>query len=176
VLALTECRLIAIVIGALGISTLAGCFSDSSALVLASDVERYFAENGDVGSSFDIGFQPDGTLTDIYTARPTTFDATKKSFVINGYVASGTGNARWRESPFWPKYLSYLILHADPDCQTALVGYLRRGYGWVFARQPMIDGARYQSPLGRLKNRGYDTSQFRRVPQATAQIGDPGFQ
>jgi hypothetical protein len=57
------------------------------------------------------------------------------------------------ESPFWQEYLSYLILHVDPDYQTGLVGYLRRGYGWVFARQPMIDDVRYQSLLGRLKNR-----------------------
>jgi hypothetical protein len=40
----------------------------------------------------------------------------------------------------------------------------------------VIDDASYQSLLGRFKDQGYDTAQFRRVPQTSAQIGNPGFQ
>lgn len=88
----------------------------------------------------------------------------------------GTGNARWRESPFWPLYLSDLILYVDPDYQTALVGYPGRGYGWVFARQPVIADASYQSLLTRMQEQGYDAGQFRRVPRIPAKIGNPDFQ
>jgi apolipoprotein D and lipocalin family protein len=72
--------------------------------------------------------------------------------------------------------MSYLILYVDPDYQTALVGYPGRGYGWVLARQPVIDEATYQSLLGRFAAQGYDVGQFRRVPQRPDQIGQPGFQ
>jgi apolipoprotein D and lipocalin family protein len=178
------------VIGALGISALAGCAPDPHPLPLASNVDMsryagrwyvianipYFAENGNVGSYFDITPKPDNKLTDVYTAHPKDFSAPVKTFTMNGYVVPGTGNARWRESPFWPLYLSYLILYVDPAYQTALVGYPGRGYGWVFARQPVIDNATYQSLLVRLKDDGYDTTRFRRVPQTPAQIGNPGFQ
>jgi apolipoprotein D and lipocalin family protein len=88
----------------------------------------------------------------------------------------GTGNARWRESPLWPLYLSYLILYVDADYQTALLGYPGRGYGWVFARKPVIDDTTYQSLLTRMKDQGYDIGQFRRVLQTPDQIGSPGFQ
>jgi apolipoprotein D and lipocalin family protein len=91
-------------------------------------------------------------------------------------VVPGTGNARWRESPFWPIYLSYLILYVDPDYRYALVGYPGRNYGWILARQPEIDDLKYQSLLGRLKDHGYDTSLFRRVPQSASEIGKNGFQ
>jgi apolipoprotein D and lipocalin family protein len=169
---------------------LSACSSDSPPLTLAPNVDLsryagrwyvianipYFAENGNVGSYFDISFHPGDKLTDIYTAHPKSFDAPTKSYTLNGYVVPGTGNARWRESPFWPLYLSYLILYVDPEYQTALVGYPGRGYGWVFARTPVIDDSTYQSLLGRMKDQGYDISLFRRVPQTPDQIGKPGFQ
>jgi apolipoprotein D and lipocalin family protein len=174
----------------LSVGLLAGCSSDSAPLTLAPNVDLsryagrwyvianipYFAEKGNVGSYFEISFQPGDKLTDVYNAHPKTFDAPLKRFTLGGYVVPGSGNARWRESPFWPLYLSYLILYVDPDYETALVGYPGRGYGWVFARKPVIDDATYESLLGRMKDQGYDISQFRRVPQTPEQIGNPGFQ
>jgi apolipoprotein D and lipocalin family protein len=107
---------------------------------------------------------------------PQVLRRTHRILYAEGYVVSGTGNAVWRESPFWPLYLSYLILYVDPQYQTALVSYPGRGYGWAFSRTPVIDDARHQFLLGRLKDQGYDISRFRRVPQTPAQIGNPGFQ
>lgn len=169
---------------------LAGCTSDAQPLTLAPRVDPnryagrwyvianipYFAENGNVGSFFDVSFQPGDKLTDVYTAHPREFTAPAKSYTLSGYIVPGTGNARWRESPFWPLYLSYLILYVDPDYQTALVGYPGRGYGWVLARQPVIDDATYNALLRRMQDQGYDISQFRRVPQIPPRIGNPGFQ
>lgn len=182
--------ILATTIGVLGIAMIAGCASDSLPLTLAANVELdryagrwyvianipYFAERGNVGSTFDISFLPEERLTDIYTGQSKNFDAPPKSYTMNGYVVPGTGNARWRESPFWPLYLSYLILYVDPDYQTALVGYPGRGYGWVFARKAVIDDATYQSLLHRMLDQGYDIGLFRRVVQIPAQIGNPGFQ
>lgn len=169
---------------------LTGCSGDEPPLTLAPDVDLgryagrwyvvanipYFAESGNVGSYFDVSFHPDGTLSDVYSAHARTLDAPLKTFTLSGYVVPGTGNARWRESPIWPLYLSYLILYVSPDYQTALVGYPGRGYGWVFSRAPVIDEAAYQSLLHRLKDQGYDTGLFRRVPQIPEEIGKPGFQ
>jgi apolipoprotein D and lipocalin family protein len=180
----------AVLASLLGLCVLAACSSESPPLTLAPDVDLsryagrwyvianipYFAEDGNVGSYFDISFGPADKLTDVYNAHPKTFDAPLKSFTLNGYVVPRTGNARWRESPFWPLYLSYLILYVDPDYQTALVGYPGRNYGWVFARKPVIDDATYQSLLSRMKDQGYDIARFRRVPQTLDQIGTPGFQ
>ncbi|HBK09109.1 MAG TPA: lipocalin [Acetobacteraceae bacterium] len=183
-------RLATLAISAFGLAFLVGCSSDTKPLALAPSVDLsryagrwyvianipYFAESGNVGSYFDISFQPGDKLTDVYNAHPKTLDAPLKSYTLSGYVVPGTGNARWRESPFWPLYLSYLILYVDLDYQTALVGYPGRGYGWVLARKPVIGDATYQSLLGRLKDQGYDISQFRRVPQTPDQIGKAGFQ
>lgn len=179
----------AIFTGMLGLMALVGCASGPPlTLTPKVDLDRYagrwyvianipyFAESGNVGAYFDVSFQPGGALTDVYNAHPKIFDAPLKSFSLGGYVVPNTGNARWRESPFWPLYLSYLILYVDPDYQTALVGYPGRSYGWVFARAPVIGDAAYQSLLGRMKDQGYDIGKFRRVPQTPEQIGRAGFQ
>jgi hypothetical protein len=40
----------------------------------------------------------------------------------------------------------------------------------------VIDDPTKQSLRGRLRDKGYDASQSRRVPQVPAQIGNPRFQ
>lgn len=174
----------------IALALLSGCAADPQPLALAPNVDLdryagrwyvianipYFAENGNVGSYFDVSFQPGGGLKDVYNAHAKDFSAKPSSFTMGGYVVPGTGNARWRETPFWPLYLSYLILYVDPDYRTALVGYPGRGYGWILARDPVIDDSTYESLLKRLRDQGYDISLFRRVPQTPGQIGNPGFQ
>ncbi len=172
-------------VGFLSLAPLTGCTGGATPLTLAPSVDLdryagrwyvianipYFAERGNVGSYFDISFTPGGKLTDVYSAHSGDFTAPLKSYTLTGYVVPGTGNARWRESPFWPLYLSYLILYVDPDYRFALVGYPGRGYGWVLARDPMMDDATYQSLLDRFKAEGYDISQFHRVPQQPVPAG-----
>jgi apolipoprotein D and lipocalin family protein len=166
------------------------CGSDTPPLLLAPgiDLSRYagrwyvistipsFATSGNVGSTVDVSFPSDEALTEVYRAHLGTFGTRPISFTMNGYVVAGTGNARWRESLLWPLYSSYLILYVDPNYRTALVGHPGRRDGWVLARTKVIDRSLYQSLLGRLKDQGYDTGRFRRVPQTTGQIGDTGFQ
>jgi len=167
---------------------LSGCatFGTHQALAPQVDLSRYagrwyvianipyFAERGKVGSYFDVTF-PDGKVHDVYEGRDGSFSAPLSRFVMHCYVVPGTGNAYWRESPFWPVYLSYLILYVAPDYSTALVGYPGHGYGWVLSRQRRMDAATYKSLLGRFAASGYDVSLFRRVPQFPDQIGAPGF-
>lgn len=135
----------------------------------------YFAEKGNVESNFDISFTGE-KLVDVYSARKGNFTAPISQYTLTGYVVPGTGNARWRESPFWPLYLSYLILYVDPDYRTALVGYPGKSYGWVLSRDTTMDEPTYSSLLDRFRAQGYDISQFARVPQLPEQVGKPGFQ
>lgn len=176
-------------LAALWLAVLTGCAASGPPLPLAPAVDLgrysgrwyvianipYFAERGRVGSFFDVSF-PDGRVHDVYTSRAGDFAAPERRFTLGGYVVPGTGGAKWRESPFWPLYFSYLILYVDPAYQTALVGYPGRQYGWVFSRTPDLEDTRYVALLARFRALGYDTAAFRRVPQHPDQIGRPGFQ
>lgn len=134
----------------------------------------YFAERGKVASRFDIRFDGNA-VEDVYVGRP-GFDAPESRFTMKGYVVPGTGNARWRESPMWPIYFSYLIHHVDEDYRIALVGYPGKSLGWILARDPTLDEPAYQAALNRFAALGYDPSKFRKVPQIPSQAGLPGFQ
>jgi apolipoprotein D and lipocalin family protein len=158
---------------------LAACGSDNPPQHLARgvDLQRYagrwyiianipyFAENGMVGSRFDIAFTAPDRFADVYSGHKGSLDAPVQSFTMKGYVVPGTGNAYWRESPFWPLYLSYLILYVDPAYRYALVGYPGRGYGWILARDPVVDDDTYRDLLGRFAAEGYDTGKFVRIQQ-----------
>ncbi len=158
---------------------LGACAGDDPPQVLAPQVDLdryagrwyiianipYFAEAGMVGSWFDITMTGPDRFDDVYWARKGRLDAPLESFTMRGYVRPNTGNAYWRETPLWPLYLSYLILHVDPEYRHALVGYPGRGYGWVLSRSPQMDEPTYQGLLARFAAQGYDTSQFVRIPQ-----------
>ncbi len=185
----TMCRMTGLAFTIAAMLALGGCASEGTPLTLAPQVDLdryagrwyiianipYFAENGKVGSYFDVSF-PNSDVHDVYVGRAKSFDAEPSTVTMGGYVVPGSGNARWRESPFWPIYLSYLVLYVDPDYRTALVGYPGRDYGWVLAREPNLDDKTYQGLLDRFAAQGYDITQFKRVPQTPAQIGQPGFQ
>jgi apolipoprotein D and lipocalin family protein len=134
----------------------------------------YFAETGKVASFFDIK-RENGALLDVYVGQD-TFYARPATFTMRDYVVPNTGNARWRETPLWPIYFSYLIIYVDPDYKTALVGYPGHELAWVLSREPRMDDATYKSLLDRLADAGYDASKLRKVPQFPGQLGQPGFQ
>jgi apolipoprotein D and lipocalin family protein len=135
----------------------------------------YFAERGNVASYFDVSFPENDKVIDVYSGR-SSFAKRPSEFTLKGYIVPGTNNARWRESPFWPVYFSYLIVYVDPDYQTALVGYPGHNYAWVLARSPTLDDATYESLLNRFAAAGYDRSKIRKIPQVPTQVGQPGFQ
>jgi apolipoprotein D and lipocalin family protein len=135
----------------------------------------YFAEKGKVASYFDISFPGNDKVIDVYSGRP-SFSKPASQFTLKGYIVPGTNNARWRESPFWPLYFSYLIVYVDPQYQTALVGYPGHNYAWVLARAQTLDDATYEALLNRFAVAGYDRSKILKIPQLPAQVGQPGFQ
>jgi apolipoprotein D and lipocalin family protein len=135
----------------------------------------YFGERGNVGGTAVYTPLPNGQIDDKYYGRAGNFDGKVESNDLEDYVLPGTNNALWRVKLFWPIYVSYPILDVAPDYSYSLVGYPDRSLGWIFSRTPEMDDATYQSLLAKFAAQGYDTSQFRRVPQTPEQIGKPGF-
>jgi apolipoprotein D and lipocalin family protein len=136
----------------------------------------YFAEAGAVGSYDSYTLMPDGRIDTVFGYHDKDFTGPEKFASSIATVVPGTNNAKWKVSFFWPISFSYLILYVDPDYQTAAIGYPNRSLGWVFSRSPAMDDAQYQGMLEHFRQQGYDTGQFRRVPQTPADIGKPGYQ
>jgi apolipoprotein D and lipocalin family protein len=166
-----------------GLSTLfAGCSAtggERPPLKLANDVDLeryfgrwyiianipYFAERGNMGTFVEYAHRPDGQIADVYYAHEHGFASPLTRREGRAYVVPGSNNALWRVTFLWPIYVSYPIIHVEADYRTALVGYPDRSLGWVFSRDRHMDDAIYRDLLKRFAAQGYDTSQFKRVPQ-----------
>lgn len=136
----------------------------------------YFAERGFVGGYVEYTRRPAGDIDDVYFGRKKSFDAPIEKHALKDRVVAGSHNAEWRASPFWPVSFDFPILHVDAGYRYALIGYPDQKWGWVFAREPVIDNAAYAGLLEKFAAQGYDTSRFLKVPQQREQLGQPGFQ
>ncbi len=136
----------------------------------------YVAERRFVGSYAQWDLRSDGRIDDAYYGHERTFDGALKHYQFIDTVVPGSGNGKWRVQLFWPVTVTQLTLYVDPDYRYTILGYPGKSLGWIFARDPKMDDATYQSLLQRLASMGYDTSRFQRVAQFPEQIGLPGFQ
>ncbi|VVE07826.1 Outer membrane lipoprotein Blc [Pandoraea iniqua] len=135
----------------------------------------YFAERDFVGSRAEWYLRDDGRIDDHFYGRKDGFDQPERHYQFLDSVVPGSGGGRWSVRLFWPIYVSQLTLYVDPDYRYTLLGYPDKSLGWVFSREPVMDDATYRGLLARFEAMGYDTSRFRRVPQVSEQLGQPGF-
>jgi apolipoprotein D and lipocalin family protein len=136
----------------------------------------YFAESDMVASHAQWRLRDDGKIDDQYFGRKKRFDAPEKNYRFVDTPDPEYGNGKWSVQVFWPIHVTQLTLYVDPDYRYTLLGYPDKKLGWIFSREPQMDDATYRSLLARLDAMGYDTSQFRRVPQTPDQLGLPGFE
>jgi apolipoprotein D and lipocalin family protein len=175
--------LLAIVVGTLT----AGCASHPELPLARVDLPRMYGvwyivatipnwfEKGMVAPRDSFSPRPDGDIQEDFYLRRGSFGAPEKHFVVHDWVRANSHNAHWRVQIVWPIDLPFLVLDVDPDYQHVLFGEQDRSLGWIYARQPVISDAQYQSLLARFSALGYDASRFRKVVQLPEQIGMPGF-
>ena len=125
----------------------------------------YFAERGNVGAYVEYSMRPDGQIADVYYAHEGSVVSPLTRREGRAYVVPGSNNALWRVTFLWPIYVSYPIVHHDPDYKTALVGYPDRSLGWIFSRDRDMDEATYRDLLAIFAEQGYDITKFQRVLQ-----------
>ncbi len=125
----------------------------------------YALEKGKVGTVDRYQLRPDGKIDNYFLYRKKTLDAPVQEWKSLAWVHDKKTNAEWRVQLLWPFRVSYLIVDLDPNYQWGALGYPSRKLGWVISRKPTLDEKTYQEILQRLKAKGYDTTQFVKVPQ-----------
>jgi len=135
----------------------------------------YFAERNKVASKTTYKHRQGSVYDDIFEARDGDFSSEPKK--IKGKARSlNEQNNEWRSTFYWVLNFKFSVIHVDPNYELMLLGHKSRKYGWVMARNPKISQEDYQRALNIFEKRGYDTSNFSKVPQFPEQIGQTGFQ
>lgn len=110
--------------------------------------------------------EPDGTIATTYVFRRGGFDGPRIVFRPRARVINAPVNSEWKMKFFW--FLpagDFLILHVDADYRETIIGVPDRRYAWIMSRSPALADLDYDRLVGLLRDRGYDTSLVRRVPQ-----------
>ena len=94
------------------------------------------------------------------------FEGPEKDVPQTAWVHNENTKAHWKISMWWlPFNLDYLIIDLDKDYQWTVVGVPNQKYLWVMSRNPEMDDALLSKILTDVKNKGYDISDVKRVPQ-----------
>lgn len=132
----------------------------------------YFGEKNCVDSIEGYRLRPDGRIDNFFTYRKKSFSAPQKQMRALAWVVNHETNAEWRVRFFGLITVDYLVIDLDPEYRWAVLGYPKRKYGWILAREKTLPEKTYRMILGRLAAQGYDPARFRKVPQLPSQIGD----
>jgi apolipoprotein D and lipocalin family protein len=126
----------------------------------------YFAEKDCHDSVEGYALRPDGRIDNKFACREKSFDApmTPKLKTI-ATVHDRTSNAEWRVPFFRVIRVKYFVIDLDPDYQWAVIGHPSRRYGWILSRSHSLPDDTYLGILQRLRQQGYDTTRFVKVPQ-----------
>lgn len=65
----------------------------------------------------------------------------------------------------WPFEMEYLVILLEEKRGVTVVGRTDRDYLWIMARTPEIPEAEYEQLVAFVRDRGYDVTKLRRVPQ-----------
>lgn len=106
----------------------------------------------------------DGTVDTVFRFRDGGFGGEEKRYNPRGFVRS-EDNAEWGMRFIWPFKSEYLVIYLDEDYERTIIGRSKRDYVWIMAREPSIPEAEYQQLVEFIEERGYDSSELRRVPQ-----------
>jgi apolipoprotein D and lipocalin family protein len=124
-----------------------------------------FVEKGAHNAIEHYDLKDDGTVAIRFTYYKDAFDGPLKTYNMTGKMVSGTNNAEWTVSPFWPLSFPYYTVELDPDYSWVVVATPNRGYLWIMARKPQMDEALLKAITDRMIARGFKASEIERVPQ-----------
>ena len=107
----------------------------------------------------------DGSIATTFTFNADSFDGDKKTYHPTGFVKDDKSNAIWDMQFLWPFKSDYRILYIDEKYKYTIIGRIKRDYVWIMSRTPKIEDEEYNNLIRIVKDRNYDISKIKRVPQ-----------
>ena len=136
----------------------------------------YFAEDGCFDSIESYALRPDGDIDNWFSCRRKSASAPlERIATARAEVVNRQSNAEWNVKFLGFLKIKYVALAVDKDYRWIAVGHPSRQYGWVMARDTVMDEATYQQILKVFADSGYDTTRFVKVPQAVPAVDPPAF-
>lgn len=134
----------------------------------------YFAERGHVAARYEYALRDTDKVGVAYHYRE-GFGEPEQLREARASVKGDSGNREWTLWFVGVVPAKWRIVEVAPDYSWALADYPGRDMGWILARDPLMDDARYEELVKKARDHGINARQLVRVPQVPAQVGAPGF-
>jgi len=123
-------------------------------------------ERGLVGVTANYSLREDGKIKVINSGYKGSLSGKYSEAIGKAKIPDPVNEpAKLKVSFFWFFYGDYFVLELDENYQWALIGSSSDNYLWILSREPQMDDILYNMLLGKLENRGYDTSKLIKVVQ-----------
>ncbi len=122
-------------------------------------------ERGLVGTTANYSLRDDGKIQVVNQGYKGSLNGKLSKAEGKAKIPNPDDPAKLKVSFFWFFYSDYFVLELDPNYEWAVVGSSSDKYLWILSRTPQMEDSLYMELLGRLENRGYDTSKLLKVPQ-----------
>ena len=156
--------------------TLFGCGNADSDLQAVDkvDAQRYMGKWYDI-ANFPQRFQKnckctsaeykllDDETVEVYNYCLDSETGKVKDITGKAFIADKTTNAKLKVQFFWPFKGDYWIIELADDYSYAVVSEPGKEYLWILSRTPKMDENLLQAIIGRLKEKGFDTSKIVRT-------------
>ena len=156
--------------------TLFGCGNADSDLQAVDkvDAQRYMGKWYDI-ANFPQRFQKnckctsaeykllDDETVEVYNYCLDSETGKVKDITGKAFIADKTTNAKLKVQFFWPFKGDYWIIELADDYNYAVVSEPGKEYLWILSRTPKMDENLLQAIIGRLKEKGFDTSKIVRT-------------
>lgn len=105
-----------------------------------------------------------GRIPTVYSFNKGAPDGPRKVYRSIAFVHNRQTQAEWRVRFFWPFVFATYIVFLDEEYQAAAVTTRDRKYVWILARSPELTPTLEARLKERLRELGFEPSQFVRVP------------
>lgn len=130
-------------------------FSDAAARNYTEHYELLTPDTIRMTSEFD-----DGAIT----------NGERRRFSFKGNVIDTPLNATWKIWFLWPVGAKYSIIYLDESYTTTIVASANRRLAWIMSREQQISDIKYMELISFLRNVGFDSKKFRRVPHENTRV------
>lgn len=124
----------------------------------------YFFENGKVATRDEYRLRPDGRIDNDFVFKR-RFGEPDRRWRGVSEVVPGSGGARWRVQFVWPFSTELVVVHVDPDYQSAALATPDGKLAWIFGRSAVMAPERRAALVARLRAAGADVAGLADVPQ-----------
>ena len=133
-----------------------------------ASIPVWFQKECDSGSTAEYSLTENGEINVVNrccTSEGTRKEANGRAWIVDKSCPAKLKVGFFSVLGYYPFKGDYWIIELDPDYRYVVIGHPERTYGWILSRSPELPQETLSGIVDRLKQNGYDFSDFKMTNQ-----------